>query len=109
MCHCCNGLLKSSAYFSPLPLPPSLPSLSPPSSEIEILYGGSNIFDYEFTAAIINDAVLASISGGLILLLVWFLSGFSAWLTLGGLYAIVSCFIPAYFAYRTVFSKWPFS
>lgn len=75
-------------------------------SEVEILYGGSNIFDYEYTAAIIHDAVLASISGALILVLVIILSGFSLWLTLGGLYAITSCFVLAYFVYRAVLGRW---
>ena len=33
------------------------------------------------------------------------LSGFSVWLTLGGFYSIITCFCPAYFAYRVIFSE----
>lgn len=80
-------------------------TFTPTSSEVEILYGGSNIFDYEVTSAVIHDAILGAISVGLILLLMFILSGFSAWLTLGGIYSIITCFSPAYFVYRVIFSE----
>ena len=74
-------------------------------SEVEVLYGGSNIFDYQVTSAVIHDAILGTISVCLILLLMFVFSGFSVWLTVGGIYAIVTCFVPAYFVYRVLFSK----
>lgn len=72
---------------------------------MEVLYGGPIIFDYEVTSAIAFDAVLAAGSVGLIFFLMFFLSGFSLWLTLAGFYSIASCFIPAYFVYRVIFGE----
>lgn len=75
-------------------------------SDVEILYGGSIVFDYEVVSAIKHDAFLGLGSVFLILTLMFVLSGFSLWLTFAGFYAILTCFVPAYFVYRAIIGKW---
>lgn len=72
---------------------------------MEVLYGSPSFFDLQVIAAVKHDAVLAAISAGLVIILMFILSGFSIWLTFAGLYSIISCFVPAYFCYRVIFSE----
>ena len=69
---------------------------------MEVLYGGNSVFDYQIESAIIHDAKLAIASGLMILILIFSLSGFSVWSTICGVYAILSCFPFAFFAYRVI-------
>ena len=75
-------------------------------SEVEILYGGPNIFDYEVKHASIHDIILAVISLGLVLFLAFFMSGFSFWLTVVVLYTIASSFPIAFFVYTKIFGRY---
>ena len=74
-------------------------------SEIEVLYGGPNVFDYQVKAASMHDVVLAAISLGLVLLLAFVMSGFSLWLMLVVLYTIGSSFPIAFFVYTKIFGR----
>ena len=71
-------------------------------ADIDVLYGGTTIFDIEVSQAIRHDAYLAIYSGGLILLLMLVLTGVSPFSTFFGLLAIVTCFPLAFFVYRVV-------
>ena len=71
-------------------------------SDIEVLYGGDDIFDYELNQAKLHDIKLAAISGGVILITMLILTGFSPSLTLWGALAIVMCYIVALAFYRLV-------
>ena len=76
--------------------------LSAFSSEIEVLYGGTEIFDYEVEEAIAHDEVLAGVSLALVAPLIFVLSGFSLSSTIIAILTLFSCFPYAYFVYRVV-------
>ena len=73
--------------------------------DVEVLYGGTALYDYQVDNAELHDALLAIPSFLLILLVIFILSGFSGWLTLMGLYSVFSCFPWAFFAYRVVLGE----
>ena len=72
-------------------------------SDIEVLYGGTEIFDYEIEEAINHDKLLALVSLGLVAPLVFILSGFSFFSTIIAISTLLSCFPIAFFFYRVVF------
>ncbi len=90
--------------FHSLPPPPSL-SPTHTTSEVEVLYGGPNIFDYEIKHASLHDIILAAISLGLVVFLAYFMSGFSIWLTWVAIYTIGSSFPIAFFIYTKIFGR----
>jgi len=79
--------------------------LSPMSTEkVRVLYGGTDIFDYEVSSAFWHDIRLAIISVITIIILMFILTSFSIWLTFWGFVTIVLSFPLAYFFYRVVFN-----
>ena len=74
-------------------------------SEVEVLYGGPNIFNYEVKAATLHDVYLAIASLLLVMVLVFVMSGFSFWLTYVTIYTILSCFPVAFFVYTKILSE----
>ena len=74
-------------------------------SELEVIYGGTGLYDYQVDSAIIHDYLLAIASFVLIVIVVFVLSGFSVWLTVLGIYSVFSCFPWAYFVYRMILGK----
>ncbi len=89
------------------PFPPSLlflPHSLPPSPhrDIEVLYGGTLIFDYEVNAAISHDTKLAAVSLGLIVFFMFLLTGFSPFSTMAGIFAIAASFPLAFCLYRAL-------
>jgi len=72
-------------------------------SDIEVLYGGTEIFDHEVEEAIHHDQLLAIVSLALVAPLVFILSGFSLFSTLTAICTLASCFPLAFFCYRVVF------
>ena len=73
------------------------------SSQVRVLYGGNDVFDYEVSSAFWHDVSLAIISVVTIVVLMLVLTSFSIWLTLCGVVTIVLSFPLAYFFYRVVF------
>ena len=71
-------------------------------SDIEVLYGGAEIFDYEINQAKRHDIKLAGISFGIILFTMFLLTGLSPFLTFWSGMAIVLCFIQSLFVYRVI-------
>ncbi|XP_032903904.1 protein dispatched homolog 3 [Amblyraja radiata] len=78
--------------------------LSSQSTEkVKVLYGGTDLFDYEVRRTFKNDMLLAFISSGCIAVLVYVLTSFSAFLTFFGIASIgLSCLV-ALFLYHVVF------
>lgn len=74
------------------------------NSEVRVLYGGNDIFDYEVSSAFWHDIRLAIISVVTIVVLMLVLTSFSVWLTFWGIVTIVLSFPLAYFFYRVVFN-----
>ncbi|XP_019741111.1 protein dispatched homolog 3 [Hippocampus comes] len=73
------------------------------TSQVKVLYGGTELFDHEVRHTFRNDMMLAVISGVCITVLVYVLTSFSAFLTFFGLASIgVSCLM-ALFLYHVVF------
>ncbi|XP_038853834.1 protein dispatched homolog 3-like [Salvelinus namaycush] len=73
------------------------------TSQVKVLYGGTELFDNEVRQTFHRDMLLALISGGCITLLVYFLTSFSMFLTFFGLTSIgLSCLV-ALFLYHVVF------
>ncbi|XP_031675756.1 protein dispatched homolog 3 isoform X2 [Oncorhynchus kisutch] len=73
------------------------------TSQVKVLYGGTELFDNEVRRTFHRDMLLALISGGCITLLVYFLTSFSMFLTFFGLTSIgLSCLV-ALFLYHVVF------
>lgn len=73
-----------------------------PCRDVEVLYGGPDIFDYEVAQAISHDAKLAIPSGIVIFILMFVLTGFSLPSAIVGIVAIISSFPLAFFVYRVV-------
>ena len=71
--------------------------------ELKVLYGGTEIFDYEVSQSIEHDAYLAIDSAWLVLVLMFVLTGFSFFSTVTGIATILSCFPLAYLFYNVVF------
>lgn len=73
-------------------------------SQVSVLYGGGDLFDYLVDEALLSDLRLAAISLGLIVLLLLILT-FSWWLTFMAVLTISSSVAFAYFFYRVVFGN----
>ena len=74
-------------------------------SDIEILYGGTLLFDYEVSSAVTHDLFLAIGSVVAIIVVMMILTGFSIWLTFFGFYTILSCFPIALFVFKVVLGE----
>jgi len=74
------------------------------SSQVRVLYGGNDVFDYEVRRAFWHDICLAIISVVTIVVLMLILTSCSVWLTVWGVITIVLSFPLAYFFYRVVFN-----
>uniref|UniRef100_A0A671VCM8 Dispatched RND transporter family member 3 n=1 Tax=Sparus aurata TaxID=8175 RepID=A0A671VCM8_SPAAU len=73
------------------------------TSQVKVLYGGTELFDDEVRHTFHNDMMLAVISGACITVLVYVLTSFSVFLTFFGLASIgLSCLL-ALFLYHVVF------
>ncbi|XP_069775145.1 protein dispatched homolog 3 isoform X2 [Narcine bancroftii] len=73
------------------------------TEKVKVLYGGTDLFDYEVRRTFKNDVLLAFISCGCIAALVYVLTSFSAFLTFFGIVSIgLSCLV-ALFLYHVVF------
>uniref|UniRef100_A0A673AVI6 Dispatched RND transporter family member 3 n=1 Tax=Sphaeramia orbicularis TaxID=375764 RepID=A0A673AVI6_9TELE len=73
------------------------------TSQLKVLYGGTELFDNEVRHTFHNDMMLAVVSGACITVLVYVLTSFSVFLTFFGLASIgLSCFM-ALFLYHVVF------
>nr|XP_046243091.1 protein dispatched homolog 3 isoform X2 [Scatophagus argus] len=73
------------------------------TSQVKVLYGGTELFDNEVRHTFHNDMMLAVISGACITVLVYVLTSFSAFLTLFGLASIGLSCLMALFFYHVVF------
>jgi len=74
------------------------------TEKVQVLYGGTDVFDYEVSSAFWHDIRLALISVVTIIILMFILMSFSIWLTFWGFVTIVLSFPLAYFFYRVVFN-----
>ena len=72
-------------------------------SEIEVLYGGTEVFDFQVQSAVNHDKYLAGVSLILVFPLVFILSGFSLFSTFTAILTILTSFPIAFFIYRVVF------
>ncbi|XP_056888165.1 protein dispatched homolog 3 isoform X3 [Takifugu flavidus] len=73
------------------------------TSQVKVLYGGTELFDDEVRQTFHNDMKLAGISGACITALVYVLTSFSAFLTIFGLVSIGLSCLMALFLYHVVF------
>ncbi|CAJ0932774.1 unnamed protein product [Ranitomeya imitator] len=75
----------------------------PGVSKVQVLYGGTDLFDYEVRTTFNNDMLLAFISSSCIAVLVYVLTAFSVFLTFFGIASIgLSCLV-ALFLYHVAF------
>ncbi|KAL3063332.1 hypothetical protein OYC64_002992 [Pagothenia borchgrevinki] len=73
------------------------------TSQVKVLYGGTELFDDEVRHTFHNDMMLAVISGACITVLVYILTSFSVFLTFFGLASIGLSCLMALFLYHVVF------
>ncbi|KAG5840547.1 hypothetical protein ANANG_G00189940 [Anguilla anguilla] len=73
------------------------------TSQVKVLYGGTELFDDEVRRTFHSDMLLALISGGCIAALVYILTSFSVFLTFFGLASIGLSCLMALFLYHVVF------
>ncbi|XP_076586761.1 protein dispatched homolog 3 isoform X1 [Chaetodon auriga] len=73
------------------------------TSQVKVLYGGTELFDDEVRHTFHNDMMLAVISGACITVLVYVLTSFSVFLTFFGLASIGLSCLMALFLYHVVF------
>ncbi|XP_041856524.1 protein dispatched homolog 3 [Melanotaenia boesemani] len=73
------------------------------TSQVKVLYGGTELFDNEVRKTFYNDMMLAVISGACITVLVFILTSFSVFLTFFGLSGIGLSCLMALFLYHVVF------
>nr|XP_033474804.1 protein dispatched homolog 3 isoform X2 [Epinephelus lanceolatus] len=73
------------------------------TSQVKVLYGGTELFDDEVRHTFHNDMMLAVISGACITVLVYVLTSFSVFLTFFGLACIGLSCLMALFVYHVVF------
>ncbi|XP_076007218.1 protein dispatched homolog 3 [Genypterus blacodes] len=73
------------------------------TSQVKVLYGGTELFDDEVRHTFNNDMMLAVISGACITVLVYVLTSFSVFLTFFGLTSIGLSCLMALFLYHVVF------
>ncbi|XP_053307790.1 protein dispatched homolog 3 [Spea bombifrons] len=73
------------------------------TSKVQVLYGGTDLFDYEVRTTFNNDMMLALISSSCIAVLVYVLTSWSAFLSFFGIASIgLSCLV-ALFLYHVAF------
>ena len=72
-------------------------------SQVDVLYGGTEIFDHEVSETIYHDTLLSIPTFLAICVLLLVFTSFSAWLTLCGLLSIIYSFCCAYFCYHVFF------
>lgn len=72
------------------------------NSKLQVLYGGTEIFDYQVDSTFWNDVRMAYFTVICICVIMLLLT-FSVWLTFWGVTSIVICFPLALFLYRVVF------
>ncbi|CAH2320554.1 patched domain-containing 2 isoform X2 [Pelobates cultripes] len=73
------------------------------TSKVQVLYGGTDLFDYEVRTTFNNDMLLAFISSSCIAILVYILTSWSVFLSFFGIASIgLSCLV-ALFLYHVVF------
>ncbi|XP_033641919.1 protein dispatched homolog 3-like isoform X2 [Asterias rubens] len=75
------------------------------TDKVRVLYGGTQLFDYEVSQTISHDLSLAIPTGVAIFLLLFILTSFSVWLTIWGFASILLSFAWAYFIYHVAFGK----
>lgn len=73
------------------------------TSQVKVLYGGTELFDDEVRHTFHNDMMLAVVSGACITVLVYVLTSFSVFLTFFGLTSIGLSCLMALFLYHVVF------
>lgn len=73
------------------------------TDKVQVLYGGTNIFDYEVKSALKNDLSLAVYTGIVVTILLLVLTSFSFFLTLVGICSIASSIPLALSAFLVVF------
>ncbi|KAM9858648.1 protein dispatched homolog 3 [Aulostomus maculatus] len=73
------------------------------TSQVKVLYGGTELFDHEVRHTFHNDMMLAVVSGACITVLVYVLTSFSVFLTFFGLASIGLSCLMALFLYHVVF------
>ncbi|CAJ1068606.1 protein dispatched homolog 3 [Xyrichtys novacula] len=73
------------------------------TSQVKVLYGGTELFDDEVRHTFHNDMMLAVISGACITVLVYVLTSFSVFLTFFGLTSIGLSCLMALFIYHVIF------
>ncbi|KAE8591828.1 hypothetical protein XENTR_v10018585 [Xenopus tropicalis] len=75
------------------------------TSKVQVLYGGTDLFDYEVRTTFNNDMLLAFISSSCIAVLVYILTSCSVFLSFFGIASIgLSCLV-ALFLYHVAFEK----
>lgn len=74
------------------------------TSKVKVLYGGTDIYDYEVHEVYWNDLRLSIFSVAFIVIFVFILTSFSLWLTFWGIVTILLSFPLAFFFYRVVFN-----
>ncbi|XP_071482026.1 protein dispatched homolog 3-like [Diadema antillarum] len=73
------------------------------TDKVDVLYGGTEIFDHEVSETIYHDVFLSIPTFLAIFILLLVFTSFSVWLTLWGLLSIICSFACAYFSYRVFF------
>ncbi|XP_033097772.1 protein dispatched homolog 3-like isoform X2 [Anneissia japonica] len=75
------------------------------TSKVKVLYGGTEIFDYEVQSTLHHDLRLSIITLVLIVVVLLILTSFSLWLTTWGILSVLLSFCWAFALYRMVFMK----
>lgn len=75
----------------------------PLCSKVDVLYGGTEIFDQEVSMTIYHDILLSIPTFVAIFVLLFVFTSFSLWLTICGLLSIIYSFCLAYFCYHVFF------
>nr|XP_054769044.1 protein dispatched homolog 3-like [Lytechinus pictus] len=73
------------------------------TDKVDVLYGGTEIFDQEVSMTIYHDVLLSIPTFIAIFVLLFVFTSFSLWLTICGLLSIVFSFCLAYFCYHVFF------
>ncbi|XP_022085461.1 protein dispatched homolog 3-like [Acanthaster planci] len=75
------------------------------TDKVRVLYGGTQLFDYQVAETISHDLRLCIPTGITIFILLFVLTSFSLWLTFWGFVSILFSFAWAYFIYHVAFGK----
>ncbi|XP_030843063.1 protein dispatched homolog 3-like isoform X2 [Strongylocentrotus purpuratus] len=73
------------------------------TDKVDVLYGGTEIFDQEVSMTIYHDILLSIPTFVAIFVLLFVFTSFSLWLTICGLLSIIYSFCLAYFCYHVFF------